>query len=243
MLTNKAVSVKTLGETTTLLSILSLKGFTFKKTAEEYFAVHGEDLCILLKDNKKINYHSKSYYVNKGIEVISLDEFLNDINSLEDARTEELVQRIINTEAPAEEPIERVELEVDASEYQEVEEENGNNEPVEVDYPEVIITGGNSSYIGKKDIVIEDNGKTVVLKENGVWDKDKIEYLSKQVDWSKVEVDTPIIVTFKRDGLKHHRHFAKYKNGLVYYFGKGEVKATNNGALLSANKPEDVELA
>lgn len=208
MLTNKAVSVKTLGETTTLLSILSLKGFTFKKTAEEYFAVHGEDLCILLKDNKKINYHSKGYYENKGIEVITLDEFLNDVNSLEDARTEELSQITM-----------------------------------EEDYPEVVIVGGNSSYIGKRDFVIEDNGRTVVLQENGVWDKDKIEYLSNQVDWSKVEVDTPIIVTFKRDGLKHHRHFAKYKNGLVYYFGKGEVKATNNGALLSANKPEDVELA
>lgn len=36
-----------------------------------------------------------------------------------------------------------------------------------------------------------------------------------ETDWSKVEVDTPILV--RNDGVKWvKRHFAKYENGLVY---------------------------
>ena len=41
------------------------------------------------------------------------------------------------------------------------------------------------------------------------------EYEEPETDWSKVEVDTPILV--RNDGVEWiKRHFAKYENGLVY---------------------------
>ena len=41
------------------------------------------------------------------------------------------------------------------------------------------------------------------------------DYEEPETDWSKVEVDTPILV--RNDGVKWvKRHFAKYENGLVY---------------------------
>ena len=41
------------------------------------------------------------------------------------------------------------------------------------------------------------------------------DYKEPEPDWSKVEVDTPILV--RNDGVKWiKRHFAKYENGLVY---------------------------
>lgn len=43
------------------------------------------------------------------------------------------------------------------------------------------------------------------------------------VDWSKVAVDTPIIVKEKID-LK--RHFAKFENGFVYYYDNGRTSWT-----------------
>ena len=42
------------------------------------------------------------------------------------------------------------------------------------------------------------------------------EYEEPKVDWSKVEVDTPILVRVTEDGEWIRRHFAKYENGLVY---------------------------
>lgn len=37
-----------------------------------------------------------------------------------------------------------------------------------------------------------------------------------EIDWSKVEVDTPILVRDTEDEKWLKRHFAKYENGLVY---------------------------
>ena len=42
------------------------------------------------------------------------------------------------------------------------------------------------------------------------------EYEELEVDWSKVEVDTPILVRDTEDGYWHKVHFAKYKDGEVY---------------------------
>ena len=42
------------------------------------------------------------------------------------------------------------------------------------------------------------------------------DYEEPEVDWSKVEVDTPIVVRQNEDGEWIRRHFAKYKNGIVY---------------------------
>ena len=47
------------------------------------------------------------------------------------------------------------------------------------------------------------------------------EYEEPEVDWSKVEVDTPILVKNSEDEEWRKRHFAKYKNGNVYAWSDG----------------------
>ena len=42
------------------------------------------------------------------------------------------------------------------------------------------------------------------------------EYVEQPVDWSKVAVDTPILVRDSREEEWRKRHFAKYENGMVY---------------------------
>ena len=52
------------------------------------------------------------------------------------------------------------------------------------------------------------------------------EYKEPEVDWSKVKVDTPILV---RDILKSEwikRYFAKYENGKVYVWKEGKTSWT-----------------
>lgn len=45
------------------------------------------------------------------------------------------------------------------------------------------------------------------------------------VDWSKVAVDTPIIVDLD-NGIKLKRHFAKYDGCNIYYYKKGKTSWT-----------------
>ena len=47
------------------------------------------------------------------------------------------------------------------------------------------------------------------------------EYEEPQVDWSRVEVDTPILVRHTEDEEWHKRYFAEYKNGNVYAWSDG----------------------
>ena len=42
------------------------------------------------------------------------------------------------------------------------------------------------------------------------------DYEETETDWSKVEVDTPILVRYSEDGEWLRRHFAKYQDGIVY---------------------------
>lgn len=42
------------------------------------------------------------------------------------------------------------------------------------------------------------------------------EYVEPPVDWSKVAVDTPILVRDSKEGKWLRRHFANYENGTVY---------------------------
>ena len=42
------------------------------------------------------------------------------------------------------------------------------------------------------------------------------EYVEPPVDWSKVAVDTPILVRDSEEESWRKRHFAKYENGKVY---------------------------
>ena len=47
-----------------------------------------------------------------------------------------------------------------------------------------------------------------------------------ETDWSKVKVDTPILVRQGKNGEWHKRHFAKYKNGNVYAWSDGQTSWT-----------------
>ena len=52
------------------------------------------------------------------------------------------------------------------------------------------------------------------------------EYEEPRVDWSKVEVDTPILVRQGKNGQWLERHFAKYENGNVYAWVDGQTSWT-----------------
>lgn len=54
------------------------------------------------------------------------------------------------------------------------------------------------------------------------------EYEESEVDWSKVEVDTPIFVKNSEDEMWRKRHFAKYENGNVYAWSNGFTSWTEN---------------
>ena len=47
-----------------------------------------------------------------------------------------------------------------------------------------------------------------------------------KVDWSKVKVDTPILVRQGKNGKWLERHFAKYENGDVYAWVDGQTSWT-----------------
>ena len=47
-----------------------------------------------------------------------------------------------------------------------------------------------------------------------------------KVDWSKVKVDTPILVRQDKNGDWLKRHFAKYENGNVYVWADGQTSWT-----------------
>lgn len=51
-----------------------------------------------------------------------------------------------------------------------------------------------------------------------------IEPIEPPVDWSKVPVDTPVLVTDRKDAAESEwekRYFAKYENGMVYTWANG----------------------
>lgn len=51
-----------------------------------------------------------------------------------------------------------------------------------------------------------------------------VEPIEPQVDWSKVPVDTPVLVTDRKDAAESEwkkRYFAKYENGMVYTWANG----------------------
>ena len=47
------------------------------------------------------------------------------------------------------------------------------------------------------------------------------EYVEPPIDWSKVAVDTPILVRDSEKESWRKRYFAKYYNGIVYAWGGG----------------------
>lgn len=58
-----------------------------------------------------------------------------------------------------------------------------------------------------------------------------------ETDWSKVEVDTPILVRYSEDGDEEwlKRHFAKYENGKVYAWFDGCTSWSAEGHMVIWN--------
>ena len=54
------------------------------------------------------------------------------------------------------------------------------------------------------------------------------EYVEPPVDWSKVAVDTPILVRDSEEEAWRKRHFAKYENETVYAWGNGTTSWGEN---------------
>lgn len=69
---------------------------------------------------------------------------------------------------------------------------------------------------------------SLVFDESGLDKLKKLEKSEVGVDWSKVAVDTPVLVS---DSGKYwyRRYFAKYENGMVYAFDDGQTSWSNNG--------------
>ena len=63
------------------------------------------------------------------------------------------------------------------------------------------------------------------------------DYEEPEVDWSKVKVDTPILVrqTEDEDREWERRHFAKYENGKVYAWGEGYTSWSSEGHMVIWN--------
>lgn len=55
------------------------------------------------------------------------------------------------------------------------------------------------------------------------------EHKEPEVDWSKVEVDTPILVRDYESQEWEARHFAKYEDGVIYTWDGGSTSWTSRG--------------
>ena len=55
------------------------------------------------------------------------------------------------------------------------------------------------------------------------------EYVEPPVDWSKVAVDTPILVKNYRAEIWKRRYFAKYENGTIYAWLEGTTSWSASG--------------
>ncbi|MFR3656733.1 MAG: hypothetical protein ACLTWK_00435 [Eisenbergiella sp.] len=55
------------------------------------------------------------------------------------------------------------------------------------------------------------------------------EYVEPLVDWSKVPVDTPILVRDSKNDKWIKRHFSKYEGGEIWAYRDGTTSWANNG--------------
>lgn len=70
-----------------------------------------------------------------------------------------------------------------------------------------------------KECLFNFNGDEFCIDKRKKWANSQ--YVESFVDWSKVAVDTPILVTYSGIHSWVKRHFAKYENGRVYAWNHG----------------------
>lgn len=83
------------------------------------------------------------------------------------------------------------------------------------------------------------DGKEVISSIIGVYELKKLKLEEQkepeEVDWSKVEVDTPILVKNYEDAEWKKRYFAEYRDGRVYAWANGQTSWTTGGCKLVWN--------
>lgn len=62
---------------------------------------------------------------------------------------------------------------------------------------------------------------------------------SIEIDWAKVEVDTPVVI--KKGNEEVHRYFARYRNGIIEVYIAGQTSWSTDGATQDW-EPKYVEL-
>ena len=123
---------------------------------------------------------------------------------------------------------------------------------VEVDAPILVRQGKNGEWLERHFAKYENGDVYAWVDGQTSWtgaDEIKWKYAKlAEVDWNKIEVDTPILVKDYEDGEWIKRYFAKYKDGKVYAWNGGRTGQTEsymtpwNYAKLSEDEEERKEL-
>lgn len=100
-----------------------------------------------------------------------------------------------------------------------------------------ILSVGKPIFHGQKFLVSDseyrlmENEFVITLLKDLLDDRNyiKIEDYIDCTDWSKVEVDTPVLVKCDDTSDWNRRYFAKYENGVVYAWSCGATEWTNDG--------------
>ena len=98
---------------------------------------------------------------------------------------------------------------------------------VEVDTPIMVKNSEYEEWL-KRHFAKYENGKVYAWQvgctswtENIMTDWDYAKLAEPEVDWNKVEVDTPILVKYSEKGMWIRRKFAKFEDGVVYTWHGG----------------------
>lgn len=104
---------------------------------------------------------------------------------------------------------------------------------------ETPIISGKGEVVNDTKIVITLHGLLPDFNEPNYLDIGK--YLGI-IDWSKIPVDTPVLVE-KTLGVVVKRHFAKFENGRVCFFGGGRTSWSSESDGITYIAPKYVKLA
>ena len=123
---------------------------------------------------------------------------------------------------------------------------------IEVDTPILVRQGKNGEWLERHFAKYENGDVYAWVDGQTSWtgaDEIKWKYAKlAEVDWNKIEVDTPILVRDYEDGEWIKRYFAEYKDGKVYAWNGGRTGQTEsymtpwNYAKLSEDEEERKEL-
>lgn len=121
-------------------------------------------------------------------------------------------------------------------EYEEPKEPETDWSKVEVDTPILVRQGKNGEWLERHFAKYENGDVYAWVDGQTSWtgaDNIKWKYAKlAEVDWSKVEVDTPILVG-EGDGEWVKRYFAEYKDGIVYAWCGGSTSWDANNMMMA----------